>query len=129
MVQVSSNIRSNKAITEYVLANDLIVTRQKEIKELEARMNALHSTVLDDIGEGRAVKIGAQIRLLKPVVVRSIGCPDNVAATDKCIELGLAHQTRTENWLAPATFSKYIKEGKLPESLAKITDTMTIVVT
>lgn len=130
MVQVSSNLRSTAAITNFVNLSDEAKTIAVRLKAIQTEMQQIQSDVLEQIGDGRAVKVGSQVRTLKPAVIESIKrtCDDETAV-DYCKAHGLKYQERTPEYVAPATFSSHVKAGLMDSELYAIEKTQTIVVT
>lgn len=130
MVQVSSNLRSTKNITEFVNLSDEARTIAIRLKAIETQLKLLQPDVLEQIGEGRAVKVGSQVRTLKPAVIESIKrtCDDQTAV-EWCRDHGLKFQERSAEYVAPATFSAHVKAGLMDPELYVIETTQTIVVT
>ena len=128
MVQITSNLRSTAAITNYVQLSDESATIAARSKAIERELKELQPTVLEQIGDGRAVKIGSQVRTVKPGTVENITriC-DDATAVNFCIEHGLKHQERSAEYVAPATFSAHVKAGAMSPELYDI-ETTTIVV-
>ena len=129
MVQVTSNLRSTAAITNYVQLSDESATIAARLKAISQELKALEPTVLEQIGEGRAVKVGSQVRTVKPGTVESIKrtCDDE-AAVEWCKAHGLKFQERSAEYVAPATFSAHVKSGAMSDELYAIEQTTIIVV-
>lgn len=129
MVQVSSNLRSTSAITSFVNLSDEAKTIAIRLKAITAELALLQPEVLEQIGDGRAVKVGSQVRTLKPAVLESIKrtCDDETAVS-WCRSHGLKFQTRSPEYVAPATFSAHVKAGLMSEELYEVEKTTTVVV-
>jgi len=129
MVQVTSNLRSTKAITDYVQLSDEQSTLSARLKAISREMKELEPVVLEQIGEGRAVKVGSQVRTVKPGNVESIKrtC-DDLTAVEWCKAHGLKFQERSEEYVAPATFSSHVKSGSMSPELYEIEITTIVVV-
>jgi len=129
MVQITSNLRSTKAITDYVTLSDESATIAARLKAISQELKALEPTVLEQIGEGRAVKIGSQVRTVKPGTVESIKrtCDDETAV-EFCKSHGLKYQERSAEYVAPATFSAHVKAGAMSPELYDIEKTTILVV-
>ena len=130
MVQVSSNLRSTAAITNFVNLSDEAKTIAVRLKAIETELKLIQPDVLEQIGDGRAVKVGSQVRTLRPGIIESIKrtCDDETAV-EWCRAHGLKFQERTPEYVAPATFSAHVKAGLMDESLYVVESTQTIVVT
>ena len=128
MVQITSNLRSTAAITNYVQLSDESATIAARLKAIERELKELQPTVLEQIGDGRAVKIGSQVRTVKPGTVDKITrtC-DDLTAVEFCKSHGLKFQERSAEYVAPATFSSHVKAGAMSPELYEI-ETTTIVV-
>jgi len=128
MVQITSNLRSTKAITDFVQLSDESATIAARLKAITQEMKAIEPLVLEQIGEGRAVKVGSQVRTVKPGTVEKISrtCDDKTAV-DFCKDHGLKYQERSAEYVAPATFSAHVKSGSMSAELYEI-ETTTIVV-
>jgi len=59
MVQITSNLRSTSAITSFVQLSDESATIAARLKAITQEMKALEPLVLEQIGDGRAVKVGS----------------------------------------------------------------------
>jgi hypothetical protein len=130
MVQVSSNLRSTAAITNFVNLSDEAKTLVVRLKAIETELKLIQPDVLEQIGEGRAVKVGSQVRTLRPGLIESIKrtCDDSTAV-EWCRAHGLKFQERSPEYVAPATFSAHVKAGLMDPELFVIESTQTIVVT
>jgi len=130
MVQVSSNLRSTAAITNFVNLSDEAKTLVVRLKAIETELKLIQPDVLEQIGDGRAVKVGSQVRTLRPGLIESIKrtCDDQTAV-EWCREHGLKFQERSAEYVAPATFSAHVKAGLMDPALFTIESTQTIVVT
>ena len=129
MVQVTSNLRSTAAITTYVQLSDESATISARLKAIAQELKALEPTVLEQIGDGRAVKVGSQVRTVKPGTVDKITrtC-DDLTAVEYCKSHGLKYQERSAEYVAPATFSSHVKAGAMSPELYEIETTTIIVV-
>lgn len=130
MVQVSSNLRSTAAIINFVNLSDEAKTIAVRLKTIETELKLIQPAVLEQIGDGRAVKVGSQVRTLKPKLIESIKrtCDDETAV-EWCRAHGLKFQERSAEYVAPATFSAHVKNGLMDPELFVIESTPTIVVT
>ena len=129
MVQVTSNLRSTKAITDFVMLSDESARIAARLKVIAQELKALEPVVLEQIGDGRAVKIGSQVRTVKPGTVESIKrtC-DDLTAVAYCKAHNLTYQERSPEYVAPATFSSHVKAGAMSPELYAIESTTIIVV-
>ena len=129
MVQITSNLRSTKAITDYVTLSDESATITARLKAIERELKELQPVVLEQIGDGRAVKIGAQVRTVKPGTVDKISrtC-DDATAVEFCKDHNLKYQERSAEFVAPATFSAHVKAGAMSLELYSIETTIIVVV-
>lgn len=130
MVQVSSNLRSTAAITNFVNLSDEAKTLVVRLKAIETELKLIQPDVLEQIGDGRAVKVGSQVRTLKPSTIESIKrtCDDSTAV-EWCRSHGLKFQERSPEYVAPSTFSAHVKNGLMCPDLYVVESTTTIVVT
>ena len=130
MVQVSSNLRSTASITKFVTLSDEAQSLAIRLKAIDTELKLLQPQVLEQIGDGRAVKVGSQVRTLRPGVVESIKrtCDDETAV-EWCRAHGLKFQERSAEYVAPATFSAHVKAGLMDPELYVVEKTPTIVVT
>ena len=128
MVQITSNLRSTAAITNYVQLSDESATIAARLKAISQELKELEPTVLEQIGDGRAVKVGSQVRTVKPGTVDKITrtC-DDLTAVEFCKSHGLKYQERSAEYVAPATFSAHVKSRAMSPELYEI-ETTTIVV-
>ena len=130
MVSVSSNLRSTKTITDFVNLSDEAKTIAIRLKAIETEMQLLQPEVLEQIGEGRAVKVGSQVRTLKPgekISYKNVS--EDGEDVEYCRQHGLKFQTRSPEYVAPATFTAHAKAGLLPQELYSIERTALVVVT
>lgn len=130
MVQVSSNLRSTAKITDFVNLSDEAKTLAVRLKAIQTELAQIQAEVLEQIGEGRAVKVGSQVRTLRPAAIESIErtCDDETAV-DYCKTRGLKYQERSAEYVAPATFSAHVKAGLMSAELYVTEKTQSIVVT
>lgn len=122
------NRRSNKTLTAYVETVDKMRVLAKQLSDLNKIETALRPEVLDQIGERREVIINGTCRILEPETKESIGQVDTEKTTAAFKALGLPVSTRTPEYVAPATFSKYVREGIVPDELIKKTEEQIVVV-
>lgn len=122
------NRRSNKTLTAYVETVDRMRVLAKQLNDLAKIETALRPEVLEQIGERREVIINGTCRILEPETKESIGQVDTERTTEAFKALGLPVSTRSAEYVAPATFSKYVREGIVPEELIKKTEERIVVV-
>lgn len=123
------NLRSTSSITRYVTVTDRLATLARKIKELEVEEKKLRPIILDEIGERAEKQIGDKIRILTPAVKESIGQADTELTVDAFKAIGLPVNTRSPEYVAPASFAKFVREGLVPEELISRKSETTIVVT
>jgi hypothetical protein len=128
MTQNTINLRSTKNLTDYVRTVDRMRTLAKQLNELSKLETKLRPEVLEAIGERREIAVRGQVRILEPSVKESIGQED----TDKTVEvfkaIGLPVNVRSAEYVAPASFSKFVRDGVVPEELIKRTSELIVVV-
>lgn len=125
----TTNIRSTALITRYVTTVDRIALLSAQLADLQRVEEHIRQDVLSEIGERRAVQVRGKLRILEPVVKTSISrACDDAEAVEFCKAHGLPVQTRTPEYIAPATFSKYAREGRLPEDMIERKETVSIAV-
>lgn len=114
-------LRSTKTLTDYVRITDRLATYSKLLKELERAEKQLRPAVLDEIGERREILVRGQIRVLEPGETSSIKrtCTDEEAVAF-CRAHGLKYSERSAEYVAPATFTKYVKDGIVPAELYNV---------
>lgn len=122
------NRRSNKTLTSYVETVDRMRVLAKQLNDLNKIEVALRPEVLEQIGERREVIINGTCRILEPETKESIGQVDTEKTTAAFKEMGLPVSVRSAEYVAPATFSKYVREGVVPDDLIKRTEERIIVV-
>ena len=122
------NRRSNKTLTSYVETVDRMRVLAKQLSDLNKIETALRPDVLEQIGERREVIINGTCRILEPETKESIGQVDAEKTAAAFKELGLPVSTRSAEYVAPATFSKYVREGIVPDELIKKTTEAIVVV-
>lgn len=122
------NRRSNKTLTSYVEAVDQMRVLAKKLSELSKLETALRPEVLDQIGERREVIINGTCRILESETKESIGQVDTEKTTAAFKAKGLPVSVRAAEYVAPATFSKYVREGVVPDELIKKTTEAIVVV-
>lgn len=123
------NLRSTSTLTRYVQICDRLATIDRTRKELEQEEKRLRPVILEEIGERREIAVRGQVRVLVPTVKESIGQLDTDATVAQFIALGLPVADRSPQWVPPATFSKLVKEGSVPEELVKRSSETLVVIT
>lgn len=118
------SLRSTSNLTDYVRTTDRLATYAQLVKDLMRRELELRPAVLDEIGERRAITVRGQIRVLTPGETSSTKrlCTDEEAVAF-CRAHGLKYSERSPEFVAPATFGKYVREGLLPSELYEIETT------
>ncbi len=111
------NLRSTATLTNYVRTVDRMRTLAKQLAELSKIETKLRPEVLAAIGERREIAVRGQVRILEPSVKESIGQVDTDRTTEVFRELGLPLNQRSPEYCAPASFSKLVKDGVVPEEL------------
>lgn len=122
------NRRSNKTLTAYVVTVDKMRALAKQLSDLSKTEIALRPDVLDQIGERREVIVNGACRILEPETKESIGQVDTDRTTEAFKAMGLPVSTRAPEYVAPATFSKYVREGIVPDDLIKRTEERIVVI-
>ena len=129
MVAITSNLRSTKSITDFVNLTDESATIALRLKAITAELALLTPDVLEQIGEGRAVKIGSQVRTLRPgTIEKTSRTCDDETAVEYCKSHGLKFQERSAEYVAPASFTSYVKKGLMSPELYEKTETAIVVV-
>ena len=116
------NRRSNKTLTAYVETVDRMRVLAKQLNDMQNIETQLRPEVLDQIGERREVIINGTCRILEPEVKESIGQVDTEKTVEAFHALGLPVSVRSAEYVAPATFSKYVREGIVPDELIRKTE-------
>ena len=125
----TTNLRSTALLTRYGTTVDRIALLEMQIKELKSLEEHICADVLIDIGERREVQVRGKIRILEPSAKTSYGrACDDKTAVEYCKAHGLTYSTRSPEYVAPATFTKYAKAGKLPPEMIAREETVSIVV-
>jgi len=124
------NLRSTSVLTRYVAVSDRLATIAKQLETLKAEEKKLRPQVLEEIGERREIAVRGQVRILSPSVKESISrACDDETAVEFCKSHGLKYSERTPLYVAPASFSSYVKQGLIPEEMIDRKTELTIVVT
>jgi hypothetical protein len=122
------NLRSTKTITDYVRTVDRMRTLAKQLNELQKIETKLRPDVLAEIGERREIAVRGQVRILEPSTKESIGQIDTEKTVEVFKAIGLPVNTRSAEYVAPATFGKLVKDGVVPDELIKRTSETVVVV-
>jgi hypothetical protein len=128
MTTTTINLRSTKTISEYVKTVDTMRTLAKKLSELSKLEEQMRPAVLDEIGDRAEKEIRKQIRILEPSVKESIGQVDTEKTVETFKLIGLPVNTRSPEFVAPASFSSLVKKGVVPEELIRRTSETIIVV-
>jgi hypothetical protein len=116
----TTSLRSTVAITTYVELSDELAALKLRQKQIERQQEALKAEVLEQIGDRREVRVNKQVRILEPHVEEKISrAVSDEIAVEFCKQHGLTFSTRTPEYVAPATFSKYVREDRLPEEFVE----------
>lgn len=119
MTTTTINLRSTKLISDYVRTVDTMRSLAKKLNELNKIEERMRPNVLAAIGERAEKEIKNQIRILEPSVKESIGQRDTEVTVEEFKKLGLPVNTRSPEFVAPASFRKMVLEGVIPEYLVK----------
>ena len=111
------NLRSTKTLTDYVQVTDRMKTLAKRLNELSKLEEKQRPAVLAEIGDRREIAVRGQVRILEPMTKESIGQLDTEKTVIVFKEIGLPVNVRSAEFVAPATFSKLVKDGVVPEEL------------
>ena len=111
------NLRSTKTLTDYVQVTDRMKTLAKKLNELSKLEEKQRPAVLAEIGDRREIAVRGQVRILEPMTKESIGQLDTDNTVKVFKEIGLPVNVRSAEFVAPATFSKLVKDGVVPEEL------------
>jgi hypothetical protein len=128
MTQNTINLRSTATLTNYVRTVDKMRTLAKQLAELSKLETKLRPEVLEAIGDRREIAVRGQVRILEPSVKESIGQEDTEKTVEVFKELGLPLNTRSAEYVAPASFSKLVRDGVVPDELIKRTSETIVVV-
>jgi hypothetical protein len=103
-------------------------TLAKQLADLSRLEAKLRPEVLEAIGERREIAVRGQVRILEPSVKDSIGQVDAEKTVDVFKAIGLPVNTRSAEYVAPASFSKLVRDGVVPEELIKRTSESIVIV-
>jgi hypothetical protein len=92
-------------------------TLAKQLNELQKIETKLRPDVLAEIGERREIAVRGQVRILEPSVKESIGQADTEKTVEVFRAMGLPLNQRSPEFVAPASFSKLVRDGVVPEEL------------
>lgn len=124
------SLRSSAVLSRYVAVSDRLATLAKQLDTLKAEEKKLRPQVLDEIGDRREIAVRGQVRILIPSVKESISrACDDETAVQFCMVNGLKYSERTALYVAPASFSSYVRAGLIPEEMIERKTELTIVVT
>ena len=125
----SSTLRSTKTLTKFVQLTDESVLLAKRLRAIQAELKQLQPEVLEQIGDRRSVSVNKQVRIIERKEIESVKrIVDDETAVEYCKSKGLAFSERSAEYVAPATFSKYYREGLLSPELFSIETETTVVV-
>ncbi len=128
MTTTTINLRSTKIISDYVKTVDTMRTLAKKLSELSKLEERMRPAVLDAIGDRAEKEIRKQIRILEPSIKESIGQVDTEKTVETFKAIGLPVSIRSAEYVAPASFSKLVRDGVVPEELVKRTSEHIIIV-
>jgi hypothetical protein len=128
MTTTTINLRSTKLITDYVRTVDTMRSLAKKLSELNKIEERMRPNVLAAIGDRAEKEIKHQIRILEPSVTDSIGQRDTEVTVEALKRLGLPVNTRSPEFVAPASFSALVKKGVVPEELIRRTSESIVIV-
>ena len=128
MTTTTINLRSSKLINDYVRTVDTMRSLAKKLSELNKIEERMRPDVLAAIGTRAEKEIKHQIRILEPSVKESIGQVDTEKTVEAFKSIGLPVNTRSAEYVAPASFSALVKKGVVPEELIKRTSETIVVV-
>ena len=124
------SLRSSAILTRYVAVSDRLATLAMQLDTLKTEEKRLRPQVLDEIGERREIAVRGQVRILSPSVKESISrACDDETAVEFCKSHGLKYSERSAEYVAPASFSSYVKQGLIPDEMIERKTEQTIVVT
>ena len=124
------NLRSTSVLTRYVAVSDRLATLAKQLETLKAEEKKLRPQVLEEIGDRREIAVRGQVRVLVPSAKESISrACDDETAVQFCRDHGLKYSERTPEYVAPASFSSYVRAGLIPDEMIERKTELTIVVT
>ena len=109
--------RSTNAINAFVRASRAAQKAAEELKKAQSEMAANVSDVLDQIGDGRAAYVDQVRAVLTPRESVSVSMLDADSALEFWQEKGLKVSTRTEFYVAPASFRAEVLKGSVPSEL------------
>jgi hypothetical protein len=107
-----------------------MATLAMQLDALMREEKILRPDVLAEIGERREIAVRGHVRVLIPIRKESISraCDDSTAV-EFCKSIGLKYSVRTPEYIAPASFSAYVRQGLIPEEMIERKSEQTIVVT
>lgn len=124
---MATTLRSTNVITNFVEFSDELAAIKLRAKQLERELEDMTPAVLEQIGERREVRVNKQVRILTPRIDEKISrsCDDETAV-EWCKSHGLKFSERSQFYVAPASFTKYVKENRIPESMIERTTTIAV---
>tara|TARA_R110000868_G_scaffold313543_1_gene574519 strand:+ start:98 stop:481 length:384 start_codon:yes stop_codon:yes gene_type:complete len=124
---MATTLRSTNVITSFVELTDEMAALKLRSKQLEREIEEMTPAVLEQIGERREVRVNKQVRILTPRIDEKISrACDDETAVEWCRQHGLKFSERTPFYVAPASFTKYVKENRIPESMIERTTTTAV---
>jgi cysteine sulfinate desulfinase/cysteine desulfurase-like protein len=109
--------RSTNAINAFVRASRLARRSAEELKKQESEMASNLADVLEQIGDGRAVYVDQVRAILTPRESVSVAMVDAESALEFWQEKGFKVSTRSEFYVAPASFRAEVIKGSVPSEL------------
>lgn len=111
--------RSTKAITDFVQQSRKLAALKLAAKQIEAELERLTPSVLDQIGDGRTVNVDGVVTLTRRVS-ESVKMLDKDAALEFWRARGLKISTQAPEYVAPASFRSEVLKGSVPAELYTI---------
>jgi hypothetical protein len=103
-------------------------TLAKQLADLSRLEAKLRPEVLEAIGDRREIAVRGQVRILESSTKESIGQADAERTIEVFRAIGLPLNTRSAEYVAPASFSKLVRDGVVPEELIKRTTESIVIV-
>jgi outer membrane receptor for ferric coprogen and ferric-rhodotorulic acid len=121
--------RSNATLTTYVKTCDRLAALNFELKQLEAKEQALRPEVLEQIGtDPRPVTIAGQLRIVRRDVKKSVSIVDEQKALEYAKANGLKVQPAKGETVATQTLRGRAIDGMIPEGIVSIEETQIVVI-
>jgi hypothetical protein len=121
--------RSNAVLTQYVKTCDRLAALNFELKQLEAKEQALRPEVLDQIGtDPRPVTIAGQLRIVRRDVKKSVSIIDEQKALEYAKANGLKVQPAKGETVSTNTLRARAIDGMIPEGIVSIEETPVVVI-